>query len=518
MEFFLNPTDEDAQDVLTTSSNNVEENRTLIPMRVPVSLLSTLPRESRLLLNHHNNIDGDGRGDQVASSLIINDGGGDRRDCTIEVTDNHGNHTDWYQASLSAAFASTSTISLNSKKRDLQHIGTTNKQLTINEPKPKQSSKKAKAADLKEIGKRTRQLLEEERKKRKEIVRLDDNECLPPLPKNNEQLVTPAAPEKLSKKSKQPSTTTTRKRKRQSAPIPSNIDGWMPSVDHLLPSSEEGAVVAKDEQSNIIRLHGLPLGVKPEHINKFFHGLNPSLIFVLPSLPSYIDGWDATTTINDSDDDMLIKRYASNFRVYVKFSSAPVANAAIERLGEFIGLDKAVDCTAVRSKKSKEIVGVSIAISPVPKHVAMFIEKHMAIHTHKGELIMHTLTKVERQLDIVSQMSWQMAIEKLKLKPQNMSKTNKTSNTPHNLDYLNSTYTPPSNKVQYEKLAKFYNQLIHTQEQLELDCGILFTHTFDPSCMNDPLHRIISSVSHWLLVKISIMGRILTESRKRLEI
>ena len=131
---------------------------------------------------------------------------------------------------------------------------------------------------------------------------------------------------------------------------------------------------------------------------------------------------------------------------------------------------------------------------------------------------MNTLTKVERQLDIVSQMSWQMAIEKLKLKPQNMSKTNKTSNTPHNLDYLNSTYTPPSNKVQYEKLAKFYNQLIHTQEQLELDCGILFTHTFDPSCMNDPLHRIISSVSHWLLVKVSIMGRILTESRKRLEI
>ena len=229
---------------------------------------------------------------------------------------------------------------------------------------------------MKEIGKRTRQLLEEERKKRKEIVRLDDNECLPPLAKNNEQLVTPAAPEKLSKKSKQPSTTT-RKRKRQSAPIPSNIDGWMPSVDHLLPSSEEGAVVAKDEQSNIIRLHGLPLGVKPEHINKFFHGLNPSLIFVLPSLPSYIDGWDATTTINDSDDDMLIKRYASNFRVYVKFSSAPVANAAIERLGESIGLDKAVDCTAVRSKKSKEIVGVSIAISPVPKHVAVFIEKHM---------------------------------------------------------------------------------------------------------------------------------------------
>ena len=371
MELFLNPTDEDEHKM---SSNDVEEeNMPLIPMRVPVALLSTLSRESRLVLNHHNNnSDGDGRGDQeVASSLIINDGGGDRRDYQIEVTDNHGNHTDWYQACLSAA--STSTISLNSKKRDLQHIGTTNKQLTIN--KAKQSSKKAKAADLKEIGKRTRQLLEEERKKRKEIVRLDDNECLPPLAKNNEQLVTPAAPEKLSKKSKQPSTTT-RKRKRQSAPIPSNIDGWMPSIDHLLPSSEEAAVVAKDELSNIIRLHGLPLGVKPEHINKFFHGLNPSLIFVLPSLPSYIDGWDATTT-NDSDDDMLIKRYASNFRVYVKFSSAPVANAAIERLGESIGLDKAVDCRAVRSKKSKEIVGVSIAISPVPKHVAMFIEKHM---------------------------------------------------------------------------------------------------------------------------------------------
>ena len=112
--------------------------------------------------------------------------------------------------------------------------------------------------DLKEIGKKTRRLLEEERKKRKEIVRLEegyDESSLPPLPEKQAADVatkTSADDEKMKpqKPSKAPGA---RKRKRRRAAA-SNIDGWMPNVDDLL-----SRATTKDDRSNIVRLHGLPI-------------------------------------------------------------------------------------------------------------------------------------------------------------------------------------------------------------------------------------------------------------------
>lgn len=220
---------------------------------------------------------------------------------------------------------------------------------------------------LKEIGKKTRRLLEEERKKRKEIVRLDDASSLPPLPEK-EALVAVAkkAAAAESDRNIQPkkagNAPSARKRKRR---VASNIDGWMPNVDDLLSKAS-----AKDDRSNIVRLQGLPIGVKPDHIRKFFHGLNPSIIFVLPSFTNYIQGWDAKY---DADHEgAIIKRYSSNFRVFVKFASAPVADAAIERSGEVVGFD-----TENTACGEREVVGAAISLSHVPKHVATFLQKNM---------------------------------------------------------------------------------------------------------------------------------------------
>lgn len=328
----------------------------LIPLRLPASLLSTLSNESRLVINH---ADADGE-DGVAKLTITQNNSSNGREeqgisYPLEVTDNQKQYTNWYQSTDTAS----SAAGVTPNKNKLQHIGKSNKQYTI----------KVSKADIKAIGKRTRKLLEEERKKRKEIVRLDDNdnECLllPPLPKKKNVVVQKLPPDTEHKKiSNKP--INVRKRKRH---VAANIDGWMPNIDELQSTNKY------DEQSNIIRLHGLPIGVKPEHILQFFQGLNPSLIFVLPSFDVHIQGWDATNN-NEHDEDcsekMLIKRHAYNFRVYVKFTSTHVANAAMERMGESIGLDSVQNC-----RDAGEIVGVSIAMSPVPKHVATFIEKHM---------------------------------------------------------------------------------------------------------------------------------------------
>ena len=365
MELNLYPANgKDAQDVSIDNPSSYNSNKPLIPLRLPASILSTLSNESRLVIN-----DSDANGeDGVAKLTVTQPKCNDRAEqgdisYQLEVADNQKQYTNWYQSTDTASSAAGVTLN----KNKLQHIGNSNKQYKI----------KVSKADIKEIGKRTRKLLEEERKKRKEIVRLDDNdnECLllPPLPEKKNMSVQKVPPDTKHKKiSNKP--INVRKRKRHV--VAPNIDGWMPNVDELLLSNNTVLLKStnEDEQSNIIRLHGLPIGVKPDHILQFFQGLNPSLIFVLPSFDMHIQGWDATN--NNEDDEgcrekILIKRHAYNFRVYVKFTSTHVANAAMERMGESIGLDSVQNC------RDGEIVGVSIAMSPVPKHIATYIEKHM---------------------------------------------------------------------------------------------------------------------------------------------
>ena len=364
---------------MSNADDDSDGKRPLIPLRIPASLLSTLSSESRLTLNHNNNdINGDLESLTVTQSKSIKD----KQETTypLEVTDSK-QRTDWYTSTTSNTTATASSIIFN--KKELQHIGTSTKQYTIKHKPKSNTNIKQQQQNVKEIGKRTRRLLEEERAKRKEIVRLDydtNNKdlCLPPLPEEKAAAAAEKQQQstekiKVSNKSSKP---TIRKRKRR---VPSNIDGYMPNVDHLLPN--DTSIICKDDYSNIIRLHGLPMNIKPEHIYKFFHGLYPCLIFILPRFDCYIHGWDAiATSDNDGDNGsngILVERHASNFRVYVKFTSSLVANAAIERLGEPIGLtgrggeEDGIVCG------KREIVGASIAMSPVPKHVALFLQKYM---------------------------------------------------------------------------------------------------------------------------------------------
>jgi len=360
-------------------SKDDSNERPLIPLRIPVSLLSTLSSESQITLNN-NNDNGDLESLTVTQSKTTKD---EQQTYPLEVT-NSKQSTDWYTSTTTTTNTNTTASrSLASNKKELQHIGTSTKQYTIINNKPSKSNNIKQ--NVKEIGKRTRRLLEEERAKRKEIVRLDYDTnntdlCLPPLPEEKAAAAAEKQQQLSTEKIKAPQNksskpTTIRKRKRK---VASNIDGYMPNVDHLLLSTTE--TTTKDDYSNIIRLHGLPINVKPEHIYKFFHGLNPSLIFILPRFDCYIQGWDAIANNDNGKDNgsssVLVERHASNFRVYVKFTSSLVANAAIERLGESIGLAGIGGEDGIVCGK-REIVGASIAMSPVPKHVALFLQKYM---------------------------------------------------------------------------------------------------------------------------------------------
>lgn len=143
----------------------------------------------------------------------------------------------------------------------------------------------------------------------------------------------------------------------------------------------------------------------------------------------------------------------------------------------------------------------------------------------------------------IIQLLWQMAIQKLNLIHQSDNSNKKDNATRrqyghHHLldDYhmltngiscstskknLAATIAtirppppPPMNKQQYQQLAKLYNQLIDIHAKLELEHPLFYMHTFDPTIsIIDPVHKITSAVSNWLLDEIVSIQRQLMEGR-----
>lgn len=126
---------------------------------------------------------------------------------------------------------------------------------------------------------------------------------------------------------------------------------------------------------------------------------------------------------------------------------------------------------------------------------------------------MDTMTKVEQKLGTVMHMAWEMATKKLELNRQIIRRHDESSRKG-----LVQEYDIPTNESQYQTLAKIYNHLIDAHEKLEEDSSILLVHTFDPSCGEDPVHRITQSVSNWLLDEIYAIGGVLQESRQTIRL
>ncbi|KAK1741922.1 hypothetical protein QTG54_007495 [Skeletonema marinoi] len=478
MEFTLRNCAEQSSSKSTEETNN--NLPPLLHLQLPVSLLSNLSSQSRLLVSREE-LGQQANDDNPSLKIKVAAGDGTNRKqtkddeiYTLQTETGNSIHREWYQ--------STTKTNLPVTKKELQKIGTTNKCYKL-------------IVDLKKIGEKTRRLykLEQENKKRKEIVRLDGDEVILPPIKRGRVSEKPSQPKKQQVGQKKTAKPPTRKRRRTVDPT---VDGWFPDTDDL-----NRRAVSKDDHSNIVRLHGLPVGVKPEHIRKFFQGLDPSLIFVLPSNKTALDGWDVQYDSYNlaSAGRIKIDRCSNVFRVFVKFQSALVADAAIERSGEWIGLDK--ESAAIRQDGMK---GAAISVSPVPKRVASYLQKNMAINCKVGVSIAETKIGIEQQLGNVIHMAWIMASKKLKIE---------YIITKKDLTILGKAHAFPTNSSEYKSSVTRYNSLIDLHEKIEMNLGHSMTHTFDPSCMQDPAHRITQSVSNWILDEIDIIGKLLKESR-----
>ena len=444
-------------------------------LRLPASLLAGLDASSGLQIRH------DDSGRSIA--LDVRDAVG-REIITYPLQTEQTKRTTWFNSS-----GDVGVVNGQNGLR-LRKIGDTARTLIVD-------PHTAKADDLKRMGKMARQSLEDERKKRKEIVLLEDGEdvdlqaSLPEKQQLKRASKRQALAEHLAATAEktQYGTNKTAKTKRQR--LGSNVDGWFPNADHLS---------GPKDRSDVIRIHGLPVNVKPEQIRKVFDGLDPTGIFVLPPFGNTIQSLDVSNDTSNSGPPK-VKRHDATIRIFVQFTSVPVANAALIRSGESITVTKDADVCS-----DDRIDSASISLSPVPKHVAKFIINHMAIDTRKGEEIRTTLNNAAKRLGNVTVMAWQMTMKKLAIGGQV-----KTS-VLHKDDLLIG-HNIPLDRKQYDKLAMRYNQLIEKHEKLELGAGLLLTRTFAPSCLKDPVHKITSSVSNWMTTEISHLRRLLLEYR-----
>lgn len=256
--------------------------------------------------------------------------------------------------------------------------------------------------DVKDLGRKARARLQIERDKRPEIVRL---EAAPPekgTSKRTDSIFWASLPRKRAAET----VGTLKKRRRTANPSRTaenkGVDRWIPDI-HNLP------ICSRENRSNVVRLHGCPKGTTPGLLQRFFSGLDPQRIFILPSNQIDIPEWDASHDNIRKKAGLRVERYDADFRVYVKFHAAPTAELAAGRSGEMIFL-------ADNEDGDESNTGASIGVTQIVKSTATYLIRHMAVDGEPGVPLEETLENVERLLDpMVSNILWTTAIRELNL-------------------------------------------------------------------------------------------------------
>ena len=199
-----------------------------------------------------------------------------------------------------------------------------------------------------ELGQRTRKRLEERRSKRAEIVVLEQ-----PLPARATTKPSAATAPRLRAAPTQPQ-----------QPI------------HVV------------EKSSVVRLKGLPKNCTPEMIRRFFSGLQPDRLVILPTFDVAVQEWGESRICRD--------------RVLVKFPSSLIAVAASQRSNEYIVLEG--------GKK------LAITVSIVPKAIGNYLLQNLAIDGIPGESLRKRREITEsKSLQSILNLLWTLAIRELKL-------------------------------------------------------------------------------------------------------
>lgn len=226
---------------------------------------------------------------------------------------------------------------------------------------------------IRDIGKRTRTRFEEEKSKRKEIVRIDD-------PINKEKVSASASKSSLLsfvKKTKTIQRPATHRRKKNalepldSTEKPSKVDAWFPPIK----------TKSSIKTSRLVRMHGLPsTGTTIAHIRKYFLGLNVQEIFLLPPMNFHIPNFDAEVMDPPKS---IVKRFPNTVRIIVQFPSSNVADIAINRSGETIAVGEGVVAVSVSPIEETMAESLQIMAIPLPNNANITIDEFMETYMDK---------------------------------------------------------------------------------------------------------------------------------------
>lgn len=257
---------------------------------------------------------------------------------------------------------------------------------------------------VKNLGRKARARLDEERSKRREIQRVDIDVRAPDAllgVTTNRSAPEDAATLVPAKKVHKPSSNKKRRRRSNASEDDRvvedrNVDRWIPDISHIpLPTTSEN-------QSSVVPVHGLPAGTTAAQIRRFFSGLDPRRVFILPSSPLTLADLDARSDIPRKVG-LRVDRCEHHLRVLVKFHSAPTAALAAQRSGE-----------VMRVAESK---GASVAVTHLLKNTASYFVKKLAVIVEPVLTVDSMLNKIESNVDpLVPTLLWEAAIKELKMK------------------------------------------------------------------------------------------------------
>ncbi|CAB9505023.1 expressed unknown protein [Seminavis robusta] len=325
-------------------------------------------------------------------------------------------------------------------------------------------------ATLKDLGRKARARLDEEKGKRHEIVRLEPSLANPEAKRKRNSSIGLIRPKKKQSKP------TTKKRRISGAASSTkgsgsstanrsdkskNVDLRIPDVSGILLENQE-----KDLLSNVVRVHGIPLDATRSDVLRFFSGLDAEHVFLLPHNSSKIVSLDADDCPSSKARKEVIERHPGTFRAFVKFASAPTAALAAQRSGETLYLgNKTSNSDGDGHTCNRK--GAQIAVTQVPKAVTRYIQRNMSIECRTNLPLDEELFACEAKLnDLVPQILWSAARQDLKL--QEISPADEDDRLDYHPidDSQGLLLQDPSTEHGYTALVDLHNAMLKDYESL----------------------------------------------------
>lgn len=282
---------------------------------------------------------------------------------------------------------------------------------------------------IKDLGRKARARLQEERSKRPEIVRID----APLIPKAGGPTAAPSTPKT------RPSPTKQKKRRRPSVQAvvdDSNVDRYMPDTSHLI------ALHGKGSPSNVVQLHSVPKGTTVAQIRKFFAGLDPQRVLLLLPFSQTIPELDAKPRPRKSG--LHIERHDPLLRILVKFESAPMAALATKRSGEALSIPDSNQ-------------GAALCVTPMSKPYASCLVQTISIDAAPGTILEAALEQLALQMDpAVPEILWASVMQTLQL--QDKQKLARTDNH-HSVWFQHSSNLPARHALLKQEVRRLTNAL-----------------------------------------------------------